>query len=294
MLLFTFSGTAVLLGLAGLCLAVIGCIVLLRAIVGRLSRQGQKRINQHKLVYRYSEPIHGLSLCVAIAASVLAINWTQPMEGPLVYEMGAETIEDIIVNIPVIPSPPPPPPPPPPPVIEPVPDDIIDEPEPFQNMDIEPEEPVLPPSPQPVQNTAPAPAPPPPVVVPPAPPEKTDPVLFVEHMPTFGADCLDLSGAERKTCSDKALMAFIYKHLKYPSFARENGIQGNVVLSFVVEKDGSISGIEALRKVGGGCTEQAIGALEAINEEGQKFSPGIQNMRKVRVKFTLPVQFRLE
>ncbi|OAV44432.1 energy transducer TonB [Lewinella sp. 4G2] len=112
-------------------------------------------------------------------------------------------------------------------------------------------------------------------------------------MPTFGKDCWEMSGADRKVCSDKALMTFIYGHISYPAPARENGIEGKVVLSFVVETDGSISDIKTLRGVGGGCTEMAISALEAINNEKAYFRPGIQNEARVRVRFTMPIQFEL-
>ena len=120
------------------------------------------------------------------------------------------------------------------------------------------------------------------------------PRLFAERMPVFGQECFGLQGAERKACSDRALLSFVQSRVKYPAMARENGIQGTVVVSFTVEKDGSISDISPARKVGAGCTESALKAVEAINQEGARFRPGIQGGRPVRVRFNLPVKFRLE
>ena len=71
-------------------------------------------------------------------------------------------------------------------------------------------------------------------------------------MPTFGKECMELSGDARKLCSDKALMTFIYQNVHYPALARNNGISGTVVVSFVVEKDGTVSSVEPVRKLGEG------------------------------------------
>ncbi|NJC25453.1 energy transducer TonB [Neolewinella antarctica] len=295
MLLTTFSGTAVLLGLSALGILVIASIFLLKFVVRRQRATESTQSVDHKQVYRYRESIHGFALCVAIAGSALAINWTSPAQDQTFSAITFDVDEILELTIPPTGTPPPPPPPPPPPVIEPVATELVEEPEPFQSLDIDPLELVAPPGPPLHKNLAPASAPTPAAL--PPPPEdygNGDPILFVEHMPTFGTSCVELSGPARRACSDKALLSFIYEHIKYPALARENGIQGNVVLSFVVERDGSVSSIEALREVAGGCTNEAISALKAINEEGQRFTPGIQNMQPVRVKFTMPIQFKLQ
>ena len=89
-------------------------------------------------------------------------------------------------------------------------------------------------------------------------------------------------------------MTFIYQNVHYPALARNNGISGTVVVSFVVEKDGTVSSVEPVRKLGGGLTRAAVDAIEAINAKGMKFSPGIQNEAFVRVKFNMPIKFKLE
>jgi protein TonB len=120
------------------------------------------------------------------------------------------------------------------------------------------------------------------------------PVIFAEYMPVFGKECFDLDRSERKTCSDRALLSFVQSRVGYPALARENGIQGTVVVSFTVEKDGSISDVVAAREVAGGCTAAALKAVNAINKEKARFKPGIQGGLPVRVRFNLPVKFSLQ
>ena len=86
------------------------------------------------------------------------------------------------------------------------------------------------------------------------------------------------------------LMQFLSENLTYPLIARENGIQGNVILKLLVEPDGSISEVDVLRKIGGGCEEEAIRVAQLM----PKWEPGIQNERPVRVSVVLPVKFKLD
>ncbi len=89
---------------------------------------------------------------------------------------------------------------------------------------------------------------------------------------------------------EKALIAYIKNNLKYPAFASENGIQGRVTLSFVVEKDGSISNIEILRSPAEELSQEAIRLVKSM----PKWKPGKLKGEKVRVKYVLPVTFRLQ
>jgi protein TonB len=288
MLIFTFSGTAVLLGLGGLCLLVGLTVLVLRRSLWS-NAPGDKRAKN--AVFRFSTPLHGLSLCVAIAASIIAINWTEFGQQDVLAGYTIDPDIEIDIIIPPTNHPPPPPPPPPPPVIETVLEPDL-KPETFVNQDITVKEEIpdfAPPTP-----TAPAAAPPPPPLPPPPPPVDAPPILFAEHMPVFGQECFDLSGDERKMCSDRALLTFVQSRVKYPPIARENNIQGTVVVSFTVETDGTITDITPAREIGGGCTESALKAVKAINKEGARFKPGIQGGRPVRVRYNLPVKFRLE
>ncbi len=195
---------------------------------------------------------------------------------------------------------------PPPPEIE-INDKIdeIDEPE------FEPEptpEPVVNSTPEPkvnpIPNPTPNPGPPkkpakkveqpkPPVVKPPAPPEPVDdgPVTIAERMPVFGSECEGLSTEkERKQCSDKALITWVQKNVRYPRVAQENDIEGMAVVQFIVEKDGSITDIKVVKAPAGGCKEEA---LRVVKKMPKWASSGKQNGRKVRVKYTLPIRFQL-
>ncbi len=89
---------------------------------------------------------------------------------------------------------------------------------------------------------------------------------------------------------ERGLQMFLATNIQYPSLARQNNIQGNVAAQFVVNRDGSISNIIILKDIGGGCGAEVVRVLSAM----PKWGPGIVDGRPVRVKFTLPVRFRLE
>lgn len=86
------------------------------------------------------------------------------------------------------------------------------------------------------------------------------------------------------------LMKFLSKNIQYPSIAQENGVQGRVILQFVVNTDGSITDPVVLRSVDPDLDKEAIRVIQAM----PKWIPGKHHGKKVRVKFTLPIQFRLQ
>jgi protein TonB len=176
--------------------------------------------------------------------------------------------------------------------LDPVPDEEIledEEPE-FLDMSIADEEAVV--APEPVMETAPPPPPPPPM---PEPEEEVGEIWkFVEEMPLFPG-CNDLPDQkERKKCSDRELMRFLSNNIKYPAVARENGIEGTAFISFVVEKDGTITDPKILRAPGGGLGEEALRVVELMNKQGLIWTPGQQRKVPVRVMFNLPVKFQLQ
>ena len=118
-------------------------------------------------------------------------------------------------------------------------------------------------------------APPPP----PAPkPEVSNKVFdVVEEMPHFPG------GAA-------ALQAFLSSNTKYPVVAQENGVQGRVTVSFVVERDGSITDVRVVRSVDPSLDREASRVVRSM----PRWSPGKQNGSTVRVKYTVPVVFRLQ
>lgn len=87
----------------------------------------------------------------------------------------------------------------------------------------------------------------------------------------------------------QGLMTFMGENLKYPKQAREKGIEGVVVVSFVVQKDGSISNAEIIRGIGAGCDEEAMRVVKAF----PNWTPGEKDGKKVNTKMNLPVKYKL-
>lgn len=87
------------------------------------------------------------------------------------------------------------------------------------------------------------------------------------------------------------ILKYVSSHLRYPDVARENHTQGTVAISFVVEKDGSITNVKALNEktVGDGCEEEAMRVIKS-----GKWKPGKNNGQAVRVQLTLPVRYKLQ
>lgn len=88
---------------------------------------------------------------------------------------------------------------------------------------------------------------------------------------------------------DEARINFLRENMKYPQMARESGISGTVFVTFVVERDGSVTDVKVLRGIGGGCDEEAIRVIKAM----PKWNPGKQRGKPVRVQFNLPIRFTL-
>ena len=87
-----------------------------------------------------------------------------------------------------------------------------------------------------------------------------------------------------------AIFKFIQQNLKYPQLAKENNITGRVFVQFVVEKDGSVSNVRAMRDPGGGLGKEA----ERVVKSMPKWTPGKQRGKAVRAYFTLPINFVLQ
>ena len=88
---------------------------------------------------------------------------------------------------------------------------------------------------------------------------------------------------------EEARMRFLQEHLRYPSEAREAGLQGTVFVSFVVEKDGSISDAKVLRGVGESLDAEALRVINAM----PNWEPGSQRGEHVRVQYNMPIRFVL-
>ncbi|MBR5574558.1 MAG: energy transducer TonB [Paludibacteraceae bacterium] len=110
--------------------------------------------------------------------------------------------------------------------------------------------------------------------------EEEEEVIFVvvESMPEFPG-------------GQQAMMRYIGENIKYPVIAQENGIQGRVICQFVIEKDGKVTDIQVVRSSGEPSLDKE--AVRVINSM-PKWKPGKQRGKPVRVKYTIPVNFRLQ
>lgn len=88
---------------------------------------------------------------------------------------------------------------------------------------------------------------------------------------------------------EEARMKFIHDNINYPEMAQESGIQGTVYVKFIIEKDGSISNVEIIRGIGGGCDEEAIRILRMM----PKWKPAMSQGKPVRIKFNMPFKFTI-
>ena len=86
-----------------------------------------------------------------------------------------------------------------------------------------------------------------------------------------------------------ALMSWLACNIEYPKTAMENEIQGRVVVAFIVETDGSISNANIVRSIDPSLDKEALRLVYAM----PKWTPGLQNDKAVRVKYNLPVTFKL-
>ena len=99
----------------------------------------------------------------------------------------------------------------------------------------------------------------------------------VEQMPQFPG-------------GDAALFEYLSTHIKYPTIAEDNGVQGRVIVTFVVERDGSITDVKVVKSVDPSLDKEASRVVAGM----PKWIPGKQNGSAVRVKYTVPLTFRLK
>jgi TonB family protein len=100
---------------------------------------------------------------------------------------------------------------------------------------------------------------------------------IVEEMPEFPG-------------GDQAMYKFIGENIKYPKEALKAGIQGVVFVNFIVNKDGSISGANVLRGIGGGCNEESLRVVNMM----PTWKPGMQKGKYVTVQYNLPIRYILK
>ena len=107
-----------------------------------------------------------------------------------------------------------------------------------------------------------------------APQRQVENVATVEQSPSFPGGY-------------QAMNDFIGKNLKYPEQATKNGVQGKVLVSFVVETDGSITDVKVIRGIGSGCDEEAVRVVKAM----PKLQPAMKDGKAVAIQYYLPISF---
>jgi TonB family protein len=119
----------------------------------------------------------------------------------------------------------------------------------------------------------------------------TAPVRFSIASAQSGSDPVFTSVEQVPEFKDglEAFGKFLAINIKYPKAARDNNVQGRVIITFVVEKDGSLSNMKVVRGIGSGCDEEAVRVLSI----SPAWKPGIQNGKPVKVQYSVPISFSL-
>ncbi|MEM8909614.1 MAG: TonB family protein [Bacteroidota bacterium] len=233
-----------------------------------------------------------LGFVIALSMVILAFNWTVPPPLPMNQFPVFEPEEDIHQIVRTPPQRPPVVPPTkvetlevidkqletfvetPAPVPEQLPPTVVVNPEPVEDL------------PQPIATPQP---PAPPEVLPE--PEVVPVFDVVEEMPRFpGCEEVGVSKKAKLECANNKLLNYLSRQLKYPRMAVERNVQGNVYVSFVIEETGSISDIKILKGPGEGLGAEALRVVRKM----PSWIPGKQRGRPVKVRYVLPVRFRLD
>jgi protein TonB len=276
------------MGISTIILAIAGIAVILTGLIFAIRKYsdpvkiGEKYANSEErksiFIKKYKEadieyykgPVMRVGLIAVLLTLILAFNYSNRKKSDgNIYNIDQEEIieQDIPVTQQV--QPPPPPPPPPPPQIEVVEDEEIIEDAPvIEDLEVKMDEEVVA---KPVKVEV--------EIVEEPEPEPEEPEIFtvVEQQPEF-------PGGQGE------LLAYLGKNINYPPIAQENGIEGTVVVRFVVNETGGISDIQIVRDIGGGCGAEAVRVVKSM----PKWKPGRQRGKAVKVYFTLPVRFKLE
>jgi TonB family protein len=114
----------------------------------------------------------------------------------------------------------------------------------------------------------------------------TDPISKIEDVPVYTL----VEKMPEYIGGDYARNKTLAENILYPQQATEHGIQGTIYISFIIEKDGAVSNVRILKGIGGGCDEEALRVVKLMN----KWQPGSQNGKNVRVLFNMPIYFKLQ
>lgn len=228
-------------------------------IIGEVIKVKADRITRRE---RIKQVVTGLSFCLSIAAIIFVFEIKTYDKGSVVQLASLTDQFEDILDIPQTQQPPPPPPAVQQPVVIEVPDDEEIEEDITIDLDIEMTEDQV------IEDI---------VAFDEPEEEKADEIFkIVEETPTPKGGL-------------STFYKYLSKNLKYPAQARRMGIEGKVFLSFVIEKDGSITDIKVLKGIGAGCDEEAIRVMKSA----PNWNPGKQRGNPVRVRYFFPFVFKL-
>ncbi len=122
--------------------------------------------------------------------------------------------------------------------------------------------------------------------------EEDIPVAIVETLPAWHGCPSDAAVApdEVRTCTEQAIANFVVSNLAYPKKARRKGIEGRVIVKFIVEKDGAVGEVTVVKGVHPMLDDEAQRVVESMPD----FHPGMQRGKPVRVSYHLPFNFSLK
>ena len=104
---------------------------------------------------------------------------------------------------------------------------------------------------------------------------------FVEQMPSFPG-------------GQDSLYSFIGRNIRYPALARENNISGSVVLKFYIDTEGYIRNLSVIKSVHPSLDAEAMRVVQLMNDQGKRWTPGMNEVKSVPVQFALPIKFILQ
>jgi protein TonB len=126
--------------------------------------------------------------------------------------------------------------------------------------------------------------------------EKQEEAIFkvVEQMPRFPG-CEDkATDKEKYDCAQMEMLKYLYTGLSYPAEARKNGVEGMVLVQFVVNEEGYIEDAKIVRDIGAGCGQASLDVINSMNDMDERWIPGKQRGEKVKVMYSLPINFKLD
>ena len=123
-------------------------------------------------------------------------------------------------------------------------------------------------------------------------PDKNGVIVFeeVDVLPIFkGCNLPSSSVEEKKACSEQKLLQYIFSNIKYPQEARKKGVEGLVIVKFIIDKTGIVRDAEIVKSIGAGCDEESLRVVNNMPE----WTPGEKDGKKVHVVYHLPIKYRV-